>query len=742
MFKSVRTFMRRAMHKGNTFKTTVAQGTFVAATAFGLAIVCMVLGVLITMFHYRIDQIYWEHNSEKFVYDGYKDLPEEYKGFLFVNAPSSFPEFLYKNNANAFFSYKYEEMDAPYDFVTVGQLMRLHNCGSAIVFPKNSDELLSNGEKLEVLTYIRTDRTELYDANEYQENILKLYDKYITAENGNPQITIKPAEADLTGVSTTNPLKSSLYGFIAVVPLIIFIIILYTVMTGGTNVIAGEKERGTFAAIILTPSPRAAIVVGNVLGISALAVIPASIVCFLAFLLTGKFNVIGLVIAILLVISFAILVAAITILISIINQSVVSAQTAFLPVFLIILGIAVNCVQKLGIFEEFYLYFPLYGHFFGIGNALVAGYNYYTNYIPGAVVCIVLSLVLACLVMFISTKLLYNEKFMTNEGGLSAKEIRKSKKEHKSLGLDKLVNHAIFPVAVLSFVQLLALVPTAITYMRNDIYSDFITNLKDVSGIMDIMSVMSEILAMFLSSPIFLISMAIGYVILIAIYCLKVRVIERDRKPLQSIGFTGNHALRDYLIGLVVGFSLLSAVCLILVLTGNLSFHGIAVNTSTIGVVLAGIPMWFVQGASEEIMFRGYMIPRLEKKFGKIIAILYSSFLFAVLHGANIGFTWLAGINLFIIAVFFALIYYYTGNIWLTCAAHTAWNFCQGSLYGLEVSGSTSGVSILNSSYSASASPYFTGGAFGPEGGLAVTIVTVIGIVIMSVLLYKKSSKK
>lgn len=741
MIKATLTFMRRAMKKGNTMKTHISKGSFIVVAAFAVAVIYMIVSAAQIFIN---EYIRYRYDLPDPIFTDYDQYDEDEVNFLFVNPPASFTSFLDENDSDEYFPSKFSVMDTPYDFVTVGELMRLNGASTAVVFPPDCEEKIATDKTMEILTYIRTDRLSYGEAELFVEDVIDSYDSYLSELENRPQITITNTRMDFYGERENN-YDSSLFAVVGIIPLIIFIIALYTIMTGGTNVIAGEKERGTFAAIVLTPSPRSAIVVGNTLGVATLAMIPALILCLLTFLFLPSKSISGLIIALLLIVSFAILISSLTILISIINQSVVSAQTAFLPVFLIILGIAVNCIQKLGTIEKYFLFFPLYGHFFGIGNALCSAYDFYSGYEPCAITCIVISFALSALVMFIGTRLLYNEKFMTNSGGLSARDLRKKDKPTRDLGIGFLIGQAAFPVITLSIVQLLAMIPTAIVFMRDSSYSDFILGLKDVNSVSGIVGTMGNIMAMFLSSPVFLISMAIGYLILVGIYCLKIRIIENNRNPLKSMGFikvTDSplkvRPLPLYLTGLLLGFGLLTSVCLILIATKNLYFNGLGVNSQNIWIVLSGIPMWFIQGASEEIMFRGYMIPRIKKRFGSVFAIVFSSILFAVFHGANIGFTWLAGINLFIIAVFFALIYIYTDSIWLTCAAHTAWNFCQGSLYGLEVSGSSSGVSIISSSYAPDAPAYMYGGAFGPEGGLAVTIVTVIGIAIISALLIRK----
>lgn len=67
------------------------------------------------------------------------------------------------------------------------------------------------------------------------------------------------------------------------------------------------------------------------------------------------------------------------------------------------------------------------------------------------------------------------------------------------------------------------------------------------------------------------------------------------------------------------------------------------------------------------------------------------------------------------------------GSLWGISALHSVWNWVQGNFFGFEVSGTNaSGGTLLN--LLATGKDWLTGGAFGPEGGLAVTIVLVAGI--------------
>lgn len=151
--------------------------------------------------------------------------------------------------------------------------------------------------------------------------------------------------------------------------------------------------------------------------------------------------------------------------------------------------------------------------------------------------------------------------------------------------------------------------------------------------------------------------------------------------------------------------------------------------------------MWFPQGASEEVMFRGYMIRSFNRRFKPVVGIIFSSLVFSAFHSLNNGYTPLASVNLVLIAVLFALIYLLTGDIWMTSAMHTAWNLSQGNIYGLQVSGNDAANSVVTAIYDKNASSLITGGAFGPEGGLATTAVATVCLIIVTILLVVKTRK-
>ncbi|RMD72733.1 MAG: CPBP family intramembrane metalloprotease, partial [Chloroflexi bacterium] len=137
-----------------------------------------------------------------------------------------------------------------------------------------------------------------------------------------------------------------------------------------------------------------------------------------------------------------------------------------------------------------------------------------------------------------------------------------------------------------------------------------------------------------------------------------------------------------------------------------------------------------VQGAAEEILTRGWMLPTLAVRYRPWVGVLISSLFFAVMHGLNPNLSFLALLNLFLYGLFAALYALREESLWGICAFHSIWNWAQGNLFGLAVSGQpVSGGMLFN--LMETGPDWLTGGAFGPEGGLVTTIVLVISMAII-----------
>ena len=668
--------------------------------------------------------------------------------------------FEYSYDGYGWTEFVYKDTDALYDFVTFGEWMRDNDAYLTVVFPNNFDELIQarqndlSDEKPEILTYYRTNSME-YSAmkDEFIDEYLSGYQSQIRADYGLLITSVADSEV-LDYPIATRELE---YGIRAVtqnlnrtfVPILLFIILLYTSMSIGTNVIAGQKERGTFTGILLTPMPRYKIILGYHLGVVLKAMIPASITALIVEILTFNFNIQCFLSTLLYLLVLEVFIASLTIMISVINDTVVSAQTAFLPIFLVLVSVCVTCIQSAQDRMEFYLYLPVHGQFYGIGDAFNGSVN------PSALASSTfLTVIIAAIATVVAVRLLYSERYTVSVETIKDRDISNRgfgnfiEKVNKSTDhFNYIITEIFYPLLTLSFYQFLAMIPVVVSYMRKAEYSAYIQDLANVSTVSDIITKSFEVISIFFTDPLYLGLMTVGYIAIIIHYLVHSKrffKIKSFKETCARVGYpltSGKRIAKHYLLGLIIGFVMLSATVGIMYVTGQVTFAGFNLNMSGIGVFLLNLLMWIPQGASEEIMFRGYMIPAFANRYKRVVAVAVSSVLFSAFHSLNKGYTPLASVNLALIAVLFALIYLLTDNIWMTSAIHTAWNLTQGNIYGLQVSGNNAANSVIMTVYGKNCSALITGGDFGPEGGLAVTAVTAVCIIIVSILLVRKSAK-
>ena len=213
---------------------------------------------------------------------------------------------------------------------------------------------------------------------------------------------------------------------------------------------------------------------------------------------------------------------------------------------------------------------------------------------------------------------------------------------------------------------------------------------------------------------------AIGIIITL----LYVRFLER--RPLKSTGIVKKRIIPQYISGYLLGILMISVPVLVLFLfDGKISFTS-AVDYKILSLYFFG---FIIQGASEEIMMRGYFLTSLAKSTKITWAVIISSVAFSMLHLLNPGISILAFANLVLFGVFAALFFLRTKNIWAICGVHSAWNFFQGNVFGIKVSGQNIEHSVL--SVTSSAPDILSGGNFGLEGGLIVTSMLVLSSVII-----------
>jgi membrane protease YdiL (CAAX protease family) len=224
-------------------------------------------------------------------------------------------------------------------------------------------------------------------------------------------------------------------------------------------------------------------------------------------------------------------------------------------------------------------------------------------------------------------------------------------------------------------------------------------------------------------------------ILLCIIWC---RLVEK--RSFYSMGFSKKGAFKSYLVGLIIGLIMMSLVYLICASTGAIRFVGVNSDVR-VGLILLFFLGFMIQGASEEIFLRGLFMISASRRLPIGGAIAISSIFFSLMHTSNTGFGVMPVLNLVLFGVFASLYMLRFNNVWGVCAIHSMWNFAQGNLFGCSVSGLNVGESVLISEID-ELRLITNGGAFGPEGGIAVTLVLLVSIMFVVFLPSNKNDKK
>lgn len=204
--------------------------------------------------------------------------------------------------------------------------------------------------------------------------------------------------------------------------------------------------------------------------------------------------------------------------------------------------------------------------------------------------------------------------------------------------------------------------------------------------------------------------------VLLLAYAAFVRVVER--RPVDEGSLPG--AGRELAQGFAWAVGLIGAVVSLLALSGAYTVSGWGSAQGALTLLQLHV---FV-AVLEELLFRGLLFRLLENFLGTWGALLVSTVLFGLAHSANPGANAITLSALGGLSVCLTLAFVMTRRLWLCVGLHWGWNFAQGGLFGLPVSGTQVAPGALAAS--TSGPTWLTGGAFGLEASVLTLALTAL----------------
>ncbi len=292
------------------------------------------------------------------------------------------------------------------------------------------------------------------------------------------------------------------------------------------------------------------------------------------------------------------------------------------------------------------------------------------------------------------------------------------KRKGLNIVLEILVFIALFVVC--SIAQMIVATPVQLVLMYTD--PDYLNAAMygDIAGAVEAANALVQTDTM----TILMLFSNAGIILVTLLFCKLIQ-----KRKVTTVGFQKPDMWKEYLTGMGIGFGIFTAAVLLCVITGSLKIQGMSPSFS-IGIFVLFLLGYLVQGMAEEVLCRGYFLVSVSRRYPLAVGIIANAVLFAALHLLNNGITVLAFINLVLFGVFASVYFVKRGNIWGVGALHSIWNLAQGNVYGIRVSGIQTSCSVLSSEMVAGRE-LINGGDFGLEGGLAVTIVLVVGTLVL-----------
>ena len=264
------------------------------------------------------------------------------------------------------------------------------NADLIVEFPQGFQEAIANYQEGDVILQVKTffNPSEPYSAAAEEKigEILEQYRQQLLQERiGNiDNVTIFTVNTDNPQMIIQDEKKASGQALGGLLPYFITLLLFAGAMGIGTDMIAGEKERGTMASLLMSPVDRSSIALGKVFALMTLSGLSSaiSVVAMVIFmpLMSGQSDgsealkvslsasqilmLAGLIIAV------AFLYSTIIVFLSVFAKDVKEASSYVMPVYMLVLVVGLMTMFQMGEPKESVFFIPIYNSAIVLGRIL------------------------------------------------------------------------------------------------------------------------------------------------------------------------------------------------------------------------------------------------------------------------------------------------------------------------------------------------------------------------------------
>ncbi len=135
-----------------------------------------------------------------------------------------------------------------------------------------------------------------------------------------------------------------------------------------------------------------------------------------------------------------------------------------------------------------------------------------------------------------------------------------------------------------------------------------------------------------------------------------------------------------------------------------------------------------IQAATSEILFRGWIMDAFASRWSGWIAVAVSVVFYTYMQGVDPSWSpeaTICVVNIALMTWFLSLKVLEDGTLWGVCGLHAAWTLSTGLGFGLDIDGRHLSFTpaLLNVVPNDAAPNWLSGGSFGPDGSLFMTVV-------------------